>query len=72
MKRLILLLPFLAACTSKPKEAAAPAPKVDNTVVRYTESLKYDVQKAKEAQGKANAAIAREQAAAAVAAQATE
>jgi hypothetical protein len=38
----------------------------------FTESLKYDVQKAKEAQGKANAAIAREQAAAAVAAQATE
>lgn len=72
MKRLVLVLPLLAACSSKPKEAAAPPPKVDNTVTRYTQSLQQNVEKAKDAQQKANAAIAAEQAAAAAALRATE
>ncbi len=44
----------------RPLAAAAP-PRVDNVAIRYTDSLRYDVEKAKSAQQKANQAIANEQ-----------
>lgn len=71
MKNTLWFLLLLTACAPQKKEEAS-APKVDNTVTRYTGALQTSVEKAHVAQQKANAAIAAEQEAARTAQSAAE